>query len=88
MLVLLRGVIYEVHRWEGLKWHDTRTKFNEDWFGRSGNINVITLIIWVAAVLALLMERDSDGLRWHDIYKPSFINIGSGVQVILMLLPW
>jgi hypothetical protein len=32
MLVLLIEVIYEVHRWHGLRWHNIHTKFHEDWF--------------------------------------------------------
>jgi hypothetical protein len=45
VLVLLTGMIYEVHRSDGLKRHDIRTKFHEDWFGHSGNIKVITWTI-------------------------------------------
>jgi hypothetical protein len=42
MLVLLMGVIYEVHRLDGLRWTDKRTKFQEDWFRHSGyNINTL-----------------------------------------------
>jgi hypothetical protein len=43
MLVLLMGVIYEVHRRDGLTRHDMDTKFHEDWFGHSSNI---IEIIW------------------------------------------
>jgi hypothetical protein len=28
-----------------------------------------------------------DGFRWHDTYIPCFMTIGSGIQVILKLLP-
>jgi hypothetical protein len=60
ILVLLMGVIYEVHSWEGLRWSDTCTMFHEDWFGDSGNIKVITSTIWEAAILILLTESIYD----------------------------
>jgi hypothetical protein len=31
----LMGRIYEVHRWDGLRCHDIRTKFHKDWFSHS-----------------------------------------------------
>jgi hypothetical protein len=31
MLVLLRDVIYEVRRWDGIMLHDIHAKFYEDW---------------------------------------------------------
>jgi hypothetical protein len=34
---------YEVDHWDGLRWHDIRIKFHEDWFGHASNINVIYL---------------------------------------------
>jgi hypothetical protein len=42
VLLLLIERIYEVHRRDGLRWHDIHKTFHEDWFGNSGNINVIT----------------------------------------------
>jgi hypothetical protein len=33
VLVLLVGVIYEVHHWDGLRWNDKFNKFHGDWFG-------------------------------------------------------
>jgi hypothetical protein len=86
------GVIYEVHHWVGLIWHDKVTKFHEDWLGNPGNIKAITSAIWEAAVLALLMGRIYDvcrwdELRWHDTYIPSFMTIGSGIQLILRVHP-
>jgi hypothetical protein len=39
---LLMGFIYEVRRSDGLKWNDKHTKFNYDWLGHSGNIEVKT----------------------------------------------
>jgi hypothetical protein len=90
--VLVKGVIYELHRWDGLKWHDICTKFHEDWFRNSGNIKVITSAICETAVLVLLMGRiydisRYDDLKWHDIVYPSFMPIGSGIHVILRVLP-
>jgi hypothetical protein len=40
MLVLLIGVIYELHHSDGLRWHGMRTECHEDWFGHSGKIYV------------------------------------------------
>jgi hypothetical protein len=37
-VVFLMGEIYEVHRRDGLRWCDIRTKFHKDWFGFSRNI--------------------------------------------------
>jgi hypothetical protein len=34
VLVLLMGVIYEVYHSDGLRWHDTCTKFHQDWIGQ------------------------------------------------------
>jgi hypothetical protein len=45
VLVLLMGVIYEVHHWDDFRWHDIFARFYEDWFGHSGNIKVITLTV-------------------------------------------
>jgi hypothetical protein len=81
------GVIYEMRRWDDLRWHDMRTKFIEDRFGYSGNINVITCTLWDAAVSVVPMGRIYDGcwddLRWHGAYIPSFMTIGLVIQVIL-----
>jgi succinate dehydrogenase hydrophobic anchor subunit len=45
MLVLLMGVIYEVHRLNGLRWHDIRTSFHYDRFRYLSNTKVITATI-------------------------------------------
>jgi hypothetical protein len=37
MLVLPIKGIYEVRRWDGLRWHDIRIKFHEDCNRRSSN---------------------------------------------------
>jgi hypothetical protein len=42
-------------RSDNLKWHDAHTKFRENWFMHSGNIEVITLQYEKATVLMLLM---------------------------------
>jgi hypothetical protein len=60
VLVLLMGVIYEVHRWADLRWHDMHTKFHEDWFGHSAIIKVVPSTVRDAAVLVLLMGRIYD----------------------------
>jgi hypothetical protein len=55
-LVLLMGVIYEVHHCDGLRWHDMHTKFHEGLFGHSDNIKVITSTISEAIVLVLVVR--------------------------------
>jgi hypothetical protein len=46
VLVLLMGMMYEIHRSDNLRCHDIHTKFHEDWFGHSGNIKaIITLTV-------------------------------------------
>jgi hypothetical protein len=92
VLVLLTGVIYKVHRCDGLRWHGIRTKFLGDWFRHSGYNKLITSTMWDASMLVLLMERIYDvcrwdNLRWHDTYIPSFMAIDSGIQEILRVLP-
>jgi hypothetical protein len=64
VLVLLMGINYVVHCWDGIRGHNIHIKFHEDLFGHSGNITVITLTIREAAVLVLLMGRIYDvGLK-------------------------
>jgi hypothetical protein len=92
VLVLLVGVIYEVQRRDGVRWHDIHTTFYEDCFGNVSNIKVITSTILEAAVLVSLTGRIYDiylwdDLRWHDKYIPSFMTIVSGIQVILRIFP-
>jgi uncharacterized membrane protein YvlD (DUF360 family) len=72
MSVLLMGAIYELHKWDGLRWHNIHTKFHNDRFKHSSNIKGIASIIWEAIVLALLMSGIYDVRRWngfmsHDI---------------------
>jgi hypothetical protein len=97
--VLLMGVIDEVH----LRWYDTHTKFHEDSLRHSGNIKVITYIVWEVAVLALLMGRTYDicrldDLGWHDMCTKFYDDwsrnssnierITSGCNVGIMSLRW
>jgi hypothetical protein len=60
VLVLLMGLIYEVHRWDGLWWHDIHTKSHDDMFRHSITIKGIISTIWEATVLVLLMKRICD----------------------------
>jgi hypothetical protein len=49
-----------------LRWHNTHTKFHKDWLWHSGNIMVITSIIWEVVVLVLLITGIlSLLLIWH-----------------------
>lgn len=41
MLVSLLGQIDEVHLWDNLRWHDAYTKFHENPFSPSSNIQVM-----------------------------------------------
>jgi hypothetical protein len=68
MLVLLMGVIYKVHHWDGLTRHDMHTKFQKDWFGQSSNIRGITSTVSDNTMLVLLTKgiydaRLSDYIR-------------------------
>jgi hypothetical protein len=83
----------EVWCYGGLKWHYilVHTKFHDDLFMGSTNIQVISSTIREAAVLVLLMGWLNEVCHWdglrHMIYIPSFMVKGSGIQVILWLLP-
>jgi hypothetical protein len=66
VLVLLMGEIYEVHRWDGFKWHNIHMTFNDDQFGHWSNIKVTASTIWEAAVLlmgGIYVVRHSGGFR-------------------------
>lgn len=39
MLILLMGINYEIHHYDGLRWYDIQTKFHDSRFGHSSNIN-------------------------------------------------
>lgn len=72
VFMLLMGVIYEVHRWDGLRWNDILTKFHEYRLGNWANITIVTSVVWMAAVLVLLIWRIYDvrvrvELGWDDI---------------------
>jgi hypothetical protein len=62
VLVLLMGVIYEIHCWDGLRWHDKHTKFHEDWYWHSGNIKVITLDNMRGCSVGISDERNFLGI--------------------------
>jgi hypothetical protein len=92
VLVLPMGVIYGVHRCNGLGWDDIHTKFHEDSFGHSVNIKIITSTFWGAVIMVLLTGRIYglcrwDNLRCHNMCIPKFMTIDSGIQVILRVLP-
>jgi hypothetical protein len=85
------GRIYEVCHLDGLRWHDIHTRIHDNWFRHSSNIKVVTLTISEAALLVLLMggiyEVAIEVASCGMIYIPSFMTIGSGIQVVLRLLP-
>jgi hypothetical protein len=56
MLVLLMRRIYKVRRWDGIRLHGIHTKFYDDPSRHWSIIEVITLTIWEAAILVLLMR--------------------------------
>jgi hypothetical protein len=90
VLVLPMAVIYEVHHADGLKWHKTHTKFQNDQFRHSSNINVITSTNWKAAVLLLLITSNSwsMSLKWPQMaWYTCFMIIRWGSQVILRSPP-
>jgi hypothetical protein len=73
---------------ERLQWHDIHTELNDDGFRHSSDINVITSTIREAAMLLSLMKGFYEVCRSvvsrSMTYKPSFINIGSGLQTFLV----
>jgi hypothetical protein len=67
LLVLLVVGMCEVHRWNGLRWHNTHAKFHDNQLRHSSNINFITSTILEATVLLLLMG----GIKkyaWYRLY--------------------
>jgi hypothetical protein len=81
VLVLLMREIYEVRHWDGLRRHDTHSKFLDGQFRHSSNINIITSTIWQASVLVLMMSEI------YEVSIPCFMMISWGIEVILRLLP-
>jgi hypothetical protein len=55
VLVLLMGFIYEVHRRDGLRWHNIRTTSHDERFRHSSNIKGIISTITEAMGLVLLI---------------------------------
>jgi hypothetical protein len=71
MLVLLMVGIYEVRRWDGLRWHDIPTTFLNDRSRYSSNIKVIAWTIWEDPELVRRGNYElcrRDGLRRYDIH--------------------
>jgi hypothetical protein len=62
-------------RFSGISWHDTHTKFRENWFRHSGNTEDFTPTIWESYSVDVADGKDlcrSEDLKWHDILtKPS-----------------
>jgi hypothetical protein len=57
------------------------TKFHDDWFRHSGNINVIYYLVNLRVYSArITKDKDCDFCRSN---KPSFMMVDSGVHVIL-----
>jgi hypothetical protein len=84
MLVLLTGVIYEVHRWDGL----IHTQFHNDRFRNSSSIKGITWTILESVVLLLLirgiLKYVVEMASCSMISIPSFMKTGgTRVQEIL-----
>jgi hypothetical protein len=71
VLVLPTGKIYEVRRWDGTRWHDIHTKFHDDRFKHSSNIQIINSTISEAALLILLMGW-SMPLRWPQVTRYAY----------------
>jgi hypothetical protein len=83
------GGIYEARRGGGVKWHDIRvhTKLHDDWFliqailkfclsnSRRSNAGIST----GGGIYEVCLEIASYGM----IYLPSFMEIGSGIRVLL-----
>jgi hypothetical protein len=61
--------------------------FYDGWFSHSSNIKVITSAISEDIVLLLLIGGIHEMVSGAMIYVPSSMTIGSGIQVILRLLP-
>jgi hypothetical protein len=78
LLVLLMGVTYKVHRWDGLRCHESHTRFHEDLFKHSNNINRIASKIWEAAVLVSPMGKIYDVCMWMYKNKMDLWEIGWG----------
>jgi DNA-binding GntR family transcriptional regulator len=73
VLVLLMARIREVRSSDDLRWHVLHTKFHDDRFRNSTNMNSITSIIPETAVLLLLVREiydvsHRDRLRCCDIH--------------------
>jgi hypothetical protein len=52
------GVTYEVYCSDSIRWHDILTKFHEDWFGQSSNINTSTICGAAVVILLVLLAKN------------------------------
>jgi hypothetical protein len=89
MLILLMGVIYNVHRWDGIRWHDIHTKSHDDLFGHSRVISqqferLQCWYYWWEGFMMCTAEMASGGM----INIPSFMKVGAGVQVLFSSEIW
>jgi hypothetical protein len=90
MLVLLMKVIYEVHRWDCVRWNDIMK------IGWGIQIKLrllpqqfLKLQCWYYrwdGFMKYVIETSWGGLRWYDIHM-TFHDEGSGIQVALRALP-
>jgi hypothetical protein len=70
MLVLLKGGIYDIRRWDGVMWHDIITKFHEDCYRRSSNIKIRSQIferLWCGTV----WKTDLTSMNTHECAFPT-----------------
>jgi hypothetical protein len=81
VLVLLMRGMYDLGRWNGLRRHDIRSKFHDDWNRHLSMITVIAATIWEALMLVLLIEGiyevASEMASCGMICIPSFMKIGT-----------
>jgi hypothetical protein len=74
--------IYELRRWDGLRWHDIYTKFPEDWCRHSSNIEVLPhQSRWLLCWYYWRKDLWSAPLRW--LHAAWYSYQVSGVQAIL-----
>jgi hypothetical protein len=91
VLVLLMGVIYEVQHWDDLRWQicikvpwRLVQAFKQYWGYYLDGLRDCSVGITDAGDLWCVRSED---LRWHDTYIPSLMTVGSGIWIILRVLP-
>jgi hypothetical protein len=95
-LVLLRRGIYDVRHWDGLRWHDIRTKFHDDWFKHLSIFAVNTATVWDTIMLVLLIEgiyevRHWSGFVWRDMHSRFYedcYRLSSNIKVLPQRFEW